>query len=94
MRSRIGKTAHARGEELLTCREVITFLHEFLAQELTPEEEREFRRHLAVCPSCLAYLETYERAVTLARAAFREDGAAQPPALSAELVRAILQARS
>ena len=94
MKSRIGKTAHAGGEEFLTCQEVISFLHELLSQELTPEEEREFRRHLAACPSCLAYLETYEQAMLLAQATLAQEVDVQPPALSVELVRAILQART
>lgn len=94
MKSRIGKTAHARGEEFLTCQEVITFLREFLSRELAPDEEREFRRHLAVCPSCLAYFETYERTLTLARAVLQQEVDAPPPRLGVELVQAILRARA
>ena len=93
MKSRIGKTAHGGGEEFLTCEEVIGFLHELLARELSPEEEEEFRRHLSVCPSCLAYLQTYEQAMTLAREALRREADAEPPQLGADLVRAILRAR-
>lgn len=93
MKSRIGKTVFSGGEESLTCEEVIGFLHEMLARELSPEEEEEFRRHLSVCPSCLAYLQTYEQAMTLAREALRREADAEPPQLSADLVRAILRAR-
>lgn len=95
MRSRIGKVARsASGEEFLTCEEVITFLLDYLSSELPPDEAREFRRHLAVCPSCAAYLRTYETTVTLGREALYREIATDPPALDGELVRAILAARS
>ncbi|MBP9826597.1 MAG: zf-HC2 domain-containing protein, partial [Thermoanaerobaculia bacterium] len=56
MRSRIGKTLHSRGEESLTCEEVLTFLLDYLSRELPPDEQGNFERHLALCPSCAAYL--------------------------------------
>ena len=94
MRSRIGKTLHSRGEEFLTCEEVITFLLDYLSQELPPDEQRDFERHLSICPSCAAYLATYERTVELGREALRQELEADPPPLDSELVRAILQPRS
>ncbi|MEO8276877.1 MAG: zf-HC2 domain-containing protein [Thermoanaerobaculia bacterium] len=97
MKSRIGKVAAYRGEEFITCQEVITFLLEYLSKDLTPEEELHFERHLAICPSCVAYLKTYKQAMHLGRAAMRgETGAAspEPPELGIELVRAILQSRA
>ncbi len=93
MKSRIGKTTHYRDEEFLTCQEVITFLLEYLSKDLTPEEEEQFERHLAICPSCISYLKTYKQAVHLGRVAMREETYTKPPELGIELVRAILQAR-
>ena len=94
MRSRIGKLVEFRGEEYFTCQEVITVLFEYLAHELEPDEEKSFERHLAVCPSCVAYLATYREAVELGRGvARRETQIAAPPQLGDELVRAILAAR-
>ena len=93
MNSRIGKTLEYRGEEYITCEEVITFLLEYLTRELTPDEEVQFERHLAICPSCVAYLKTYKEAMRLGRDAMRAEGDARPPELGAELVRAILMAR-
>ncbi|MEO8195372.1 MAG: zf-HC2 domain-containing protein [Thermoanaerobaculia bacterium] len=94
MRSRIGKTAHYRGEEFITCQEVITFLLEYLSKDLSPEEEQHFERHLAICPSCVAYLKAYRQTVHLGRVALRREVDAKPPELGVELVRAILQARA
>lgn len=92
--SRIGKTVVARGEEYLTCEEIITFLLEYLAKELSADEEREFERHLALCPSCIAYLATYRQTIRLGRIAMRQELAAAPPELAPALVRSILAARS
>lgn len=91
MKSRIGKVSEYRGEEYVTCEEVITFLLDYLTRDVTAEEEVEFERHLAICPSCIAYIRSYKEAVRLGRVAMRVDE--KPPELSAELVRAILQAR-
>ena len=34
----------------------------------SPDQRVEFERHLSVCPSCVAYLKTYERTIALTRA--------------------------
>jgi anti-sigma factor RsiW len=93
VRSRIGKTARHRGEEFLTCEEVITFLIDYLSQELAADERRQFERHLALCPSCAAYLATYEQTVRLGRETLRRELESDPPPLGGELVRAILRSR-
>jgi anti-sigma factor RsiW len=93
MKSRIGKIAHVRGEEFITCEEVITFLLDYLSQELPADERQNFARHLVVCPSCAAYLATYEATVRLGREALRQELESRPPELGSDLVRAILQAR-
>ena len=91
MKSRIGKIARHRGDEFITCEELVTFLLDYLSQELDAEERREFERHLAVCPSCAAYLATYEQTVHLGRKALCEELESHPPELGRELVRAILE---
>ncbi len=52
----------------LPCTEIIGFLADYLDGELSPERKLEFERHLAVCPSCVAYLETYRETIRMARA--------------------------
>ena len=93
MKSRIGKSLVSGGEEFLTCEEVITFLLDYLSREIALEEQRDFERHLAICPSCAAYLATYEQTVHLGRTALREELESHPPELGGELVRAILESR-
>ena len=77
----------------IKCEEVITFLLAYLSNELPPEKEHEFERHLAVCPSCVAYMKTYQETVKLGRAVYRNDVDATPPALGGELIQAILGSR-
>ncbi len=92
-------------ETYITCEEVITFLLGYLEGELPPEQVHEFERHLAVCPSCVSYIETYRTTVELGRAAYAprapsppENGAgtgreAASDDIPDELTRAILAAR-
>lgn len=73
------------------CRELITFLADYLANDLPAERRAAFEEHLAECRSCVQYLATYRETIRMARAA------AAAPELSAEempeeLVKAILAA--
>jgi anti-sigma factor RsiW len=77
----------------ITCRELIGFLHLYLAGELEPDRRAEFDRHLAVCPSCVAYIESYQRATALGRRVFENPDAAVDDSVPEELVSAILEAR-
>ena len=46
----------------LTCREIILdHLPDYLDGTLNPEKAADFERHLADCPACVAYLNTYKR---------------------------------
>jgi anti-sigma factor RsiW len=73
----------------ITCQQLIDFIARYRDQELTAHEHSEFERHLAVCPSCVAYLRTYEQTVLLTTAAAEE---AVPDEIPEPLVRAILEA--
>jgi anti-sigma factor RsiW len=44
----------------VTCRKFIEFLMEYLNGELSPQEHAEFEAHLAECPWCVAYMQTYQ----------------------------------
>ncbi len=46
----------------LTCKELILdHLGEYLDGTLSSELVQDFERHLRLCPSCVAYLNTYKR---------------------------------
>lgn len=73
-----------------TCREVITFLADYLEGELDPMRTNAFERHLSVCPSCRNYLDSYRRTMEMERDAFSDPVLQDPPE---ELVAAILAIR-
>lgn len=80
----------------ITCREVFDSLMAYLDSELTPEQRQEFERHLAVCPSCVNYLNSYIATVKLGKAAMQTPTSPAETSLEnvpAELVRAIHAAR-
>ncbi|HSF19813.1 MAG TPA: zf-HC2 domain-containing protein [Vicinamibacteria bacterium] len=76
----------------MTCREFIDFIQEYLEGSLPPAERESFLEHLALCPSCVAYLETYQQTILLAKDAFRDLDATVPDEVPEALVSAILAA--
>ena len=78
----------------MNCREFTEFLHEYLFGNLPPEEHAEFDKHLAECPWCVAYLDSYQKTILLEKAAFSDLGERFAPAgAPEELIQAILHAR-
>lgn len=77
---------------LITCRELIDFIADYLEGALTEAQSNDFQSHLARCPSCLAYLATYEKTMRAGKVAMRYDDAAGDDAPE-DLIRAILSAR-
>jgi len=77
----------------MTCRELIDFLGAYLDGELSDEVRRRFGEHLAACPECSAYLETYRATVKLTKGAFRDPDGPVPADVPEDLVKAILAAR-
>jgi anti-sigma factor RsiW len=79
----------------MNCREFTEFLHEYLFGNLPDEERAEFDKHLAECPWCVAYLDSYKKTILLGKAAFADSANAPPPPdAPEELIQAILRARS
>lgn len=75
----------------MTCRDVIEFLADYLSGELKPEERDLFLEHLDACPPCVAYLETYEQAITLCKCTLKPPD--DLPPVPEELIQAILASR-
>ncbi|MDA1091779.1 MAG: zf-HC2 domain-containing protein [Acidobacteria bacterium] len=78
----------------MTCRELTTFIADYLSGDVPPDTRREFERHLEVCPNCVRYLRGYEDTIKLGRQAFAEDDAPVPDTVPEALVEAVLNARA
>lgn len=79
----------------MTCRELIDFLMDYTDGRLAPDARAEFDRHLSVCGSCRAYLDTYRRTVDLAKESHCvNDEDPVPNDVPRGLINAILAARS
>lgn len=79
----------------MTCRELVEFLMDYIDNDLDPKIREVFDRHLKVCPSCVAYLQTYVQTIAMGRAAAQHDessGACE--SVPEELVQAIMSAKS
>jgi len=74
----------------LTCQQLIDFIMSYLDNELPDDQRAEFDRHMAACPSCVDYLETYEKTVRLTKTAADDPVPAEVPE---SLVQGILAAR-
>jgi len=77
----------------MTCREVTTFLMDYLDGAMAAEARAVFERHLDACLECREYLHSYETTVRLARSAYRDAAEDFVPSPPAELVAAILASR-
>jgi anti-sigma factor RsiW len=70
---------------MITCREVVELLCDFIGEELSPEQRQLVEEHLCRCPPCVCYVETYRLTIHITR---------QLPAASMpEIVLERLQAR-
>ena len=78
-------------EAMMTCRQLVDFLAEYVADGLEVSERTAFAAHLADCPACADYVRSYRDTIALAKDAARDDEAAVA-AMPPELVDAILDA--
>jgi anti-sigma factor RsiW len=77
----------------VTCRDFVQFLDDYLAGALSAEKAAGFDQHLAACPPCVNYLNTYRDTIRLGKAALRPSSEPLPEDVPEDLVRAILKAR-
>ncbi len=76
---------------MLTCREFVEFLDDYLEGRLPEHVLAHFYEHLSACPSCVSYARTYQDTVRLAKKALGDDAPVE--GVPEELVEAILSAR-
>ena len=78
----------------ITCREVIEFLLDYLEGELPADRRRAFERHMAICPSCVAYMDSYQRSVRMGKAVMRASDQSAKGQAPEGLLHAIRAARA
>ena len=74
---------------MITCRDVISFLLEYLDGSLSSDERARFEKHLAICESCTAYLKTYEATIRMERLA-----AVDEAPVPEDLIKAVVASRN
>jgi anti-sigma factor RsiW len=52
---------------MISCRELVELLCDYVSNELPPQRRDHVDRHVAGCPSCAAYLQSYNVVVRLTR---------------------------
>ena len=75
---------------MMTCREILDFLMDYLDGGLSSAQRAVFEEHLAICTSCVAYLHNYQQTVKVGKSLAAADQGEDVPE---ELVEAILAAR-
>ena len=76
----------------MKCREFVDFLMAYIEEELPEDERSVFEEHMAECPPCVTYLDTYKETVRLGQDVCDDDGPV-PEEVPERLVQAILAAR-
>ncbi|MCA9771284.1 MAG: zf-HC2 domain-containing protein [Myxococcales bacterium] len=77
----------------ITCRELESFILDYLEGTLTHEQRDEFEYHLSLCPPCVDYLSAYKTTIELGKLAFDADAEGPPEGMPEDLILAILRTR-
>ncbi|MCI0370976.1 MAG: anti-sigma factor [candidate division NC10 bacterium] len=67
---------------MMSCKELVNLLADYLEGQMDPEAARDLDQHLADCPACLNFLKTYRATTRLIREIACED---IPPELGERL---------
>ena len=78
---------------MITCRELYDFILGYQSGDLAPSQPQEFDAHLAICPSCVNYLDSYLKTVALGKAAYARTEEPASGQVPEALIQAILAAR-
>jgi anti-sigma factor RsiW len=52
---------------MMTCRQLVELLIDFVSDELPQDHRDLIEQHLAICPPCVHYIETYRLTIHLTR---------------------------
>jgi len=78
----------------MTCQELADFICDYVEGRLPEDQHEVFEEHLSVCPSCIAYIKSYEATCRMVKDC---GGGAEdqdvPEKVPEALIQAILKAR-
>jgi anti-sigma factor (TIGR02949 family) len=57
---------------LFSCKDCVDVLRDYLDGEMTPADEAHFKSHVADCPPCMEFLDTYKATPGLCRKALAQ----------------------
>jgi Putative zinc-finger len=63
-------TARKKATKVLnhkTCKEITDLIFGYLNKTLSASVQRDFKRHLRLCPDCVNFLNTYKKTVSVTR---------------------------
>ena len=75
----------------MTCQELTDFLADYVDGALSSAVRAAFEKHLAICPDCRRYVDSYRKSIVAAQTVARVPTSAGD--IPEELVAAILKAR-
>jgi anti-sigma factor RsiW len=75
---------------MISCRELVELLCDYVSDELPPERRDHVDQHLRHCPSCAAYLQSYTSVIQMTRSL---PAAPLPPGLVQRLSDALARQR-
>ena len=78
---------------MLSCREFVEFIIDYLEKTLPEAQGLEFDRHLSDCPDCVAYLKSYQETIRLEKTLCCRPDDTLPQDVPEDLVQAILAAK-
>lgn len=78
-----------RWHMMLRCQDIVDFLLDYLDGELPEETVARLERHLADCPECVRFLETYRKVSSLTRRSLTSEEI--PPELRARIRATLAQ---
>ena len=80
-------------KKLLTCQELMGFIYAYEAGELSKVQVSAFDEHMAVCPECIDYLNTYRKTIELCNKTKEKSQESDIESVPEDLIRAILAVR-
>lgn len=62
---------------VISCKQLVEFAFDYLDGTLPQGDQVAFRRHLALCPDCVVFFETYRKTPQISRDALEQGMTAQ-----------------